>query len=164
MFAQGQFSTTLFPSRGPGLRGAGGRDAAARNALALGGAPRVMVIEDVQNFRELVGTILKHNGFQVTSASNGREALLALDICLPELIILDIEMPELDGLTFLEALHRNTLARNIPVILLTAHPKREYIERAAALGVRQCLVKANFNLKELAACVKSILDLEKDID
>src|SRR5690606_22285521 len=82
-------------------------------------------------------------------ASSGREALAVVASRRPDLILLDVAMPELDGLGFLKVLRSNIQYQDIPVILLTAVAERDYVLQAAQLGARDYLLKSHFSLAEL---------------
>ena len=81
---------------------------------------RVLVVEDDDANAELLGRLLKNGGWEVERAIHGRDALERIAAAPPGLILLDLNMPEMDGVSFLETLHRHPLAATIPVIVLTA--------------------------------------------
>ncbi|MBI1979245.1 MAG: response regulator [Elusimicrobia bacterium] len=82
--------------------------------------PRVMVVDDENDVVELIKFMLEKDGNQVISASNGLEALEKVEVVKPDLIILDIMMPEMDGYTVNNRLMEKEETRTIPVIILTA--------------------------------------------
>ena len=82
--------------------------------------PRVLVVDDEKDVVELVKFLLERDGHQVLEAFNGREALEKANAESPDLIILDIMMPEMDGYTVNARLTENDATRRIPVIILTA--------------------------------------------
>jgi two-component system alkaline phosphatase synthesis response regulator PhoP len=82
--------------------------------------PKVLVVDDESDMVELVSFNLKSEGYDVISASNGLEALNQAREALPDLILLDLMLPELDGLAVCEILHRIPSTARIPIIMLTA--------------------------------------------
>jgi DNA-binding response OmpR family regulator len=82
--------------------------------------PKVLVVDDESDMVELVSFNLKSEGYDVISASNGLEALNQAREALPDLIVLDLMLPELDGLAVCEILHRLPSTAKIPIIMLTA--------------------------------------------
>ncbi len=80
----------------------------------------VLVVDDDEVQRDLLRKILGKDGYSVTEANNGREALERLGESTPGLILLDLMMPEMDGFEFVEALRRNEAWRSIPVLVITA--------------------------------------------
>lgn len=89
----------------------------------------------------IVARALKNYGCVVCEASNGEEGLAAAAREKPDVIILDITMPVMDGVTMLTKLREDPELKNIPVIMLTAESSRENIAQIAQLGVRDYLVK-----------------------
>ena len=80
----------------------------------------ILVVEDIPNVLELLEVTLRFQGYEVTSARNGQEALDILETESPALIITDILMPKLDGFSFVQKLRNNPKTLNIPVIFLSA--------------------------------------------
>ncbi|MDB6112847.1 MAG: histidine kinase [Pedosphaera sp.] len=81
---------------------------------------KILVVDDEPDLVELVAFNLKAEGFEVITASNGVEALDQARDALPDLIVLDLMLPELDGLAVCEILHRLPATARIPIIMLTA--------------------------------------------
>jgi DNA-binding response OmpR family regulator len=113
----------------------------------------VLVVDDEPMVREVVGRYLELDGFRVHEAADGDAALAWLDDHQPELVVLDIMLPGVDGLTILRRLRSSG---SIPVILLTA--RAEEVDRVVGLelGADDYLVKP-FSPRELAARVRTIL-------
>jgi DNA-binding response OmpR family regulator len=100
----------------------------------------VLVIEDDAEMREIERAALVCAGFQVTMATNGLEGLQMLESQRPCVILLDLMMPLMDGLTFLAERRRLGLAEDVPVVCFTAGG-REMRTHALRLGARECLRK-----------------------
>ncbi len=113
----------------------------------------ILLVDDEPRFLSLVKAYLVQAGYQVFTAANGREALLISRQEKPDLIILDVMMPELDGYEFLR-LHRRE--RNTPVILLTAKVEEEDKVVGLELGADDYVTKP-FSPRELTARVRALL-------
>ena len=100
-----------------------------------------MVVDDNPDIITIVKTILEGKGFNVLSASSGQELLNLLDGQKPDLIILDIMMPEMDGLEVLSRLKGVTETASIPVILLTAKVQYEDVLGGYKLGADYYITK-----------------------
>jgi len=109
----------------------------------------VLVVEDSVAAREVVMRILRREGYEVIGASNGREALDTLDRTHADLVLLDVMMPEMDGMTMLDVMRKSPQLRELPVILLSALSDEARIQRARELGVSEYLVKTRFSYDEL---------------
>jgi len=105
-------------------------------------AHRILVVEDEPENRLFIGLMLRTEGFEVSEAEDGRAALemLAVDP-LPDMILLDVMMPELNGWQVFERLRADPRCRDIPVVMLTALAQRTDVERAVQLGVDGYLTK-----------------------
>jgi CheY-like chemotaxis protein len=83
-------------------------------------AKALLVVEDAPEVRQMLDQILRLNGYEVTTAQNGVEALAAIEKQQPELIVTDILMPKMDGFSLIYRLRTDAKTRNIPVVFLTA--------------------------------------------
>ena len=111
----------------------------------------VLVVEDSPVAREVVMKILQREGYDVFGACNGVEALdfLHSGSNTPDLVLLDVMMPEKDGITLLQELRKEEQYKELPVILLTALSDEARMKKARELGVREYLVKTRFSYDEL---------------
>lgn len=102
----------------------------------------ILIADDEALIRMDLKEILEENGFNVIAeAKNGREVLEFCEKQTPDLVILDIKMPEMTGLETLEALNKNVDYPKFPVIMLTAYSQKDLIDQAVSLGVFAYLVK-----------------------
>ena len=113
----------------------------------------VLVVDDEPMVREVVTRYLEHDGFLVTAVEDGRAALKAVKTSAPDLIVLDIMLPEIDGLDVLTQLR---LSGDVPIILLTARTAEADRILGLELGADDYVVKP-FSPRELTARVKSVL-------
>jgi len=102
---------------------------------------KVLVADDKATGRELVRTVLENSGYQVLEAANGAEALDCARLELPDLIILDLHMPEVDGFGVIQELRRDANFAVTPIIALTASAMMGDRERALALGFTGYITK-----------------------
>lgn len=137
---------------------AAGIPAADRGAdTAVAQAPRVLVVDDSVTIRKVSERILTRNHLRVQLARDGREALAQLLSARPDLILLDIEMPRMNGFEFLEALRADASFSDIPVIMISSRTGEKHRQQAATLGVRTFLGKP-FKERELLAAMQEILE------
>lgn len=101
----------------------------------------VLVVEDKASLTQMLQFLFLSKGLSVQVAFNGKEALEKARSVLPSLILMDIMMPEMDGLEVLEKLKADQATSNIPVIMLTARKSREDMQRARDLGAVEYITK-----------------------
>ena len=118
----------------------------------------VLVIEDEEDITELVAFNLRRGGLEVETASDGLKGLAAAKTLLPDLIVLDLMMPGMDGVTLFKELKREAATRNIPVIMLTARGQTEDKIMGLEIGADDYVTKP-FSPKELLLRVKNLLKL-----
>lgn len=99
-----------------------------------------MLVDDVSTNLKCVSFILK-NKYKLTMAKSGREALECVKTTIPDLILLDVRMPEMDGYEVIEHMKENPETANIPVILVTADVEEDSKERGIALGAADFIRK-----------------------
>ena len=117
---------------------------------------KVLVADDKATGRELVGTVLENSGYQVFEASDGEEAVAEAGRIRPDLIILDIHMPGLDGFEVIEKLRREKNFTGTPIIALTASAMMGDRERAMEAGFTGYITKP-IRLGALRAEVERLL-------
>ena len=123
-------------------------------SLTASSAPRVLVTDDEDNIRFLLDAALRHFGFDVVLAANGREALGAVADDKPDLIVLDVMLPDLDGFEVCRRLRADGV--RVPVLFLTARDGTEEKVRGLTLGGDDYVTKP-FSLEEVVARVRAIL-------
>src|SRR4051812_25772312 len=103
--------------------------------------PVVMVVDDTESARVVPAKLLRRAGYQPRTAAGAAEALAVLADAPPDLVLLDVTMPEMDGLSFLERLHGQARWADLPVIMFSALDARAVVERAGQLGAKAYCVK-----------------------
>jgi two-component system response regulator len=114
----------------------------------------ILVVEDDDAIRNLVTEVLEDGGYAVRGATNGAEALEQLRQSRPDLIVLDLMMPVMDGWTFVEQCRRMQFCGDVPIVVTSAsHDLPRTAERLRSMGVRTCLAKP-FDVDGLLALVQ----------
>lgn len=101
----------------------------------------MLLVEDNEDNRIIYSTVLRHTGFDVVEALNGVQAVELARRLLPDLILMDISIPEMDGWEATRILRQDSTTRDIPIIALTAHALADDRERANAIGFTAYLAK-----------------------
>ncbi|MGB1580205.1 MAG: Hpt domain-containing protein [Nevskiales bacterium] len=103
--------------------------------------PMVMVVDDSITIRRVTEKFLLRNGFRVCTAKDGMDALPKLQTEAPDLVLLDIEMPRIDGFEFATYMRNNEHFERIPIIMITSRSGEKHQKRAAEIGVQQYMIK-----------------------
>ena len=114
---------------------------------------RLLLVDDEENLRSMLEAALRHHGFDVVTAANGRDALAAVPVERPDLVLLDVMLPELDGWEVLKIIRRE---HDVPVIMLTA--RSDEVDRLVGLGLgADGYVVKPFSFREVLARVRAVL-------
>jgi CheY-like chemotaxis protein len=114
---------------------------------------RILVVEDDEVTQNLIKRFLERAGFEVAVADNGLDAFKLVEERAPNLVLLDMMMPRMDGFGFLRAL-KGTPAAGLPVIVTSALADPARQAHALELGAREYLVKTKFSLSELTEAIR----------
>jgi len=123
----------------------------------------ILVVDDVQQNIQVVGTMLREAGYSIMPATSGMAALQRVQKKLPDLILLDFMMPEMDGLEVCRRLKADSATQQIPVIFLTASNEMNHLVQALEAGAVDYVTKP-FNPPELLARVRTHLELKHSRD
>jgi two-component system phosphate regulon response regulator PhoB len=118
--------------------------------------PNILVVEDEDSLATLLQYNLQKEGYSVTMAGDGEEALLLVDEKLPDLIVLDWMLPKLSGIEVCRRLRQRNETRNVPIIMLTARGEETDRIRGLDTGADDYVVKP-FSMTELAARIRAVL-------
>lgn len=124
------------------------------NAKAASGGARVLVVDDEPNIADVISIALRYNEYEVETAANGREALAAVAACRPDLIVLDVMLPDLDGFEVAKRLRER--ADETPILFLTARDTTEDKVRGLTIGGDDYVTKP-FSVEELLARIATVL-------
>jgi two-component system, chemotaxis family, sensor kinase CheA len=119
--------------------------------------PSVMVVDDALMVRELQRSILERGGYAVRTASDGAEALGMLAELPADLVVTDVEMPNLDGLHLIQSIRRHPRLANIPVLIVSSHGSDEDHQRGLDAGADAYIVKTSFDEVGLLSAVSRLL-------
>src|SRR5215831_16209646 len=103
---------------------------------------RVLLVEDDTALAQMYRVKLEKDGYTVRVVGDGEQALSVLAEDLPDLIFLDIRLPRMDGLTFLERLRASQRTRNVPVVIVSNYSEQELVSRGLQLGALDYLIKS----------------------
>lgn len=112
---------------------------------------KILVVDDDPGMVDLLRSRLAANQYQIVTASNGEEAELRVEAEKPELIVVDIKMPKMDGWTFVRKVRREEISKNTPIIIMTAYANMQ--DLFAVEGINDYIVKP-FKAEELLEKIK----------
>lgn len=118
---------------------------------------KILIVDDEEDILEILKTLLEDDGYSIILAQDGEEGVKKAVSEKPDIIIIDIMMPKLDGFEAVSQLRSNADTFHIPVIMLTSKDQKIDREKGLSLGIAAYIVKL-FDLEELRAKVKEILD------
>jgi CheY-like chemotaxis protein len=114
----------------------------------------VLVVDDDPSARKPLARLLEQEGYDVDCAADALVALSRVMHRCPDLILLDIMIPRMDGLTLLWRIRETSAGREIPVIIITGHDGEDNVRRAQELGVKDYLIKSQYKVRELLELVR----------
>lgn len=118
---------------------------------------KILIVEDDPLIVKIYTTRLTADGYQVLSADNGEQGLALAEKEIPDLIILDIMMPKMDGFGVLEKLRVNEQMKSKPILIYSNLAQEEEMLRAKKMGATEFIVKANLTPTEMVAKIKQYL-------
>ncbi len=123
----------------------------------MAGKQKILVVEDEEILLTALREELATGGYESEGAVDGVEGLEKVKTFKPDLILLDLLMPKMDGMEMLQKLKADSETREVPVVILTNLSDYEKISEALSLGAMDYLVKANYKLEDLLDKVKTVL-------
>ena len=115
---------------------------------------KILLIEDEEIMIDLLQKKLTEQGYQVEVARNGEEGIKKIKQIMPDLILLDIIMPKKGGFEVLEEMQQDDNIKHVPVIIVSNSGQPVELDRAKELGVKDWLIKTNFNPEEVLEKVR----------
>ena len=123
---------------------------------------KILIIEDDPFLSEMYATKFTQNGFKIEVAIDGKSGLDKIKEFKPDLILLDIVLPKMDGFTVLSKIKKDPQLKDVPVVLLTNLGQKSEVEKGLSLGAEEYIIKAHYTPTAVVNRVKEILeDLEK---
>jgi CheY-like chemotaxis protein len=120
------------------------------------GVPRVLIVDDELDHAEICAALLRRRGYKVAVAMSGHDAIALAPTLKPDLILLDLMMPEVDGFATAASLQGNPDTQNVPIVFLSACADAATWTRPGELGPASFLPKP-FRARDLIACVEESL-------
>jgi CheY-like chemotaxis protein len=120
---------------------------------------KILIADDKASSRELIRTLLEHSGYEILEAADGREALEVARASAPDLILLDIHMPVLDGYGTVRAMREDESLRDLPIVALTASAMHSDRDRVLRAGFTAYITKP-VSLKTLREEIENLLVTE----
>lgn len=117
----------------------------------------VLIIEDDSYISDMYKIKLESENFEVIIANNGLEGIKTLEKRRPNIVLLDVVMPQMDGFSVLKTIKKNPKLKEIPIVLLTNLSQKENVEKGFELGAAGYIIKAHFTPSEVVAKIKDIL-------
>lgn len=117
----------------------------------------MLIVEDERSISQAYGDHLTREGYNVNFAYDGLEGILEAKRVMPDLILLDIVMPKMDGIAMLRKLKEDPNLDNIPVIILTNLESKESAMEAFRMGSSNYLVKTNYTLDDVTIKIKEVI-------
>ena len=121
------------------------------------GKKKILIVDDDSALRKLYSVELTTRNFNVVEAQDGREGYSKATTEKPDLILLDVMMPQVDGITLLQQIRQNDSLKEIPVIMLTNFGQENLIQQAFDLGATDYLLKYKVTQQEMAEKIIQIL-------
>ena len=118
---------------------------------------KILFIEDESAFHKTFGEVLKQEGYQMISALDGEVGLRLAETEKPDLILLDLILPKINGFEVLKKLQENEETKKIPIIVLTNLEGIKDIDKAIELGATTYLVKAQYTLEEVVEKINKVI-------
>ena len=118
---------------------------------------KILIVDDDPDILELYKTGLEDFGFEVLVAANGQEGLDQIRVDAPDLVLLDIMLPQVHGLDVLAKIRADEATKNLKVIVLSALSEQSTIGRARELGIDDYIVKSLYSMQEIISKIKAAL-------
>jgi DNA-binding response OmpR family regulator len=125
--------------------------------MQISNKKKILFIEDESALQMTLGNMLAKQGYEVLKAMDGKIGLELAEEKHPDLILLDLILPKMDGFGVLKGLKENEETKEIPVIILTNLENTGDVQRALELGAMTYLTKANYTLAEISKKIEKIL-------
>lgn len=119
--------------------------------------PKILFIDDDDFLRKIYKSELSDQGYEVVLAANGEEGIALAKAQIPDLIILDMIMPQKNGFEVLDALKKDEACKNIPIIILSNLGQEKDVARGLSMGAQEYLIKDKMSMEEVVAKLQKYL-------
>jgi DNA-binding response OmpR family regulator len=123
---------------------------------------KILIIEDDPFLSEMYAAKFSQSGFQTEVVADGKKGIEKIRTDKPDLILLDIVLPKMDGFEILKKIKEDSVLKKIPVVLLTNLGQKNEVEKGLSLGADEYIIKAHFTPTAVVAKVKEILSKRKN--
>lgn len=120
---------------------------------------KILVVDDDPFILDMYVIKFKEQGFQVETAMDGKAALQKIETAKPDIVLLDVVMPKMDGFDVIKKIKETMAPRTFKILFLTNFGQKEDVERGMELGADGYIIKAHFTPSEVAAKVKELLKI-----
>lgn len=120
--------------------------------------PTILIVEDEAAILYAMQAKLRVAGFQVVTADDGEKAWRFLETMLPDLIVLDVVLPKIDGLELLKRIKNDERLQHLPTVIVTNLTDDETRKRGLELGANDFIIKVEYNLDEIALRIQKLLE------
>ncbi|HBD24952.1 MAG: hypothetical protein A2566_00680 [Candidatus Zambryskibacteria bacterium RIFOXYD1_FULL_40_13] len=118
---------------------------------------KILIIDDDEIFRKTVNDSLTNAGYLIVEAKDGEEGLLVTEKEKPDLILLDLMMPNMGGMNFLKVLQKEGTENKIPILISSNFTSPNPVEEGIALGIRGYIIKSDESLETITTAINSII-------
>ncbi len=118
---------------------------------------RILIVDDDQDAGESIAKVLQNSGYEAVYMHNGRDALASILQQLPDVVLLDLAMPEMDGPSFLEVVRSYLRIQSLPVVVLTGMAESPMVDRMLALKVNTVLVKGRATSEDIQKALEEAI-------
>lgn len=122
----------------------------------MNGTKTILVVDDFEDTRLLLRTWLQQKGYRVVEAANGKQAVAETESHRPDLIIMDVEMPELNGLAATRKIRALASSEELPIVIVSAYAADEFRDEALAAGCNE-FVSTPFEPDKLEQLIRSLI-------
>lgn len=119
---------------------------------------KILIVEDDSYISDMYRIKLESDGFEVEIAADGQAGLDAILKSHPDLVLLDVVMPKMDGFSVLQKIRKNPDFKNMPVVMLTNLGQKDSVEKGLLLGANGYIIKAHFTPSEVVEKIKEFLN------
>jgi len=119
---------------------------------------KILIIEDDSFISDMYRMKMESEGFDVKVAEDGQKGLEQINLEKPDLVLLDVVMPKMDGFTVLQTIKEDPEIQDVPVVLLTNLGQKDSVEKGLKLGALDYVIKAHFTPAEVVEKVREILN------